>query len=383
MDNIPLSERIVIKCMRSWKDSGFLSGSSIAKRLNCKPEEAEGALKQLAQANVVKDGVMLEKTRELGFEIKNEAVLEREKLLHKYKQRKEQLINQKNYNLKNLILAIGKYPEYANSRLKPGVWGYGLKVPTRLLYSFLFQYTVEEIEAAITGLEHEGLVSRTTPRVSSEEVGFEVLPRGDLHYKNNVKPYFKLGEKECILDEANRNHIELFYAWQSDYNPSRTKITDALEHIIELGNSKWSPIRPLKLVYATEPGSGAVRIDSQLIERIAVADIFLGDVTICVKLNNKGFPNPNVLVESGYALESKKPHQVFLLAHNREVAEIPGDESVAADFPFDITVVSRVHFSTPGELRSKLESEIWSSLNKQSLLLKEVSEVKVKIEDEV
>ena len=164
-----------------------------------------------------------------------------------------------------------------------------------------------------------------------------------------------LSPEESILDLNERTHIVIFNAWQSEFNPSRSKINDALEAVVEAINARPGLWRPLKVEQATQPGDGALRIDVALQEKIKRADFFVGDMTPVFAYEDRLRVNENVLVEVGFALASETPSQVILLAVRR--GDVPGQPENAKP-AFDIAHVRRLQFVKPAELRGKLQKEL-------------------------
>ena len=167
---------------------------------------------------------------------------------------------------------------------------------------------------------------------------------------------------------GNNSAIEIFFAWQSDYKTSRNQIDDALKRMVKECNGGWHPMRPMVVTSATEVGDGAVRIDSALMEKIQRARLFVGDVTPILGSDLDLYPNPNVLIEVGYALASKAPGEVILVEHARSEAAIPGDPKDGARMPFDIDHVQRIRYAKPADLRRRLLAEAQAALKRLGLL---------------
>lgn len=131
---------------------------------------------------------------------------------------------------------------------------------------------------------------------------------------------------------------KVFYSWQSDLdsNTNEQFIEEALKNAIEILNNDSS--LDVNLVFdrdiANVPGSP--EIAATILAKIEEADIFVGDVSI---INSKDFqstlgkgntrktPNPNVLVELGYALKTLETGKIVLvnnLAYGKH-EELPFD----------------------------------------------------------
>lgn len=153
------------------------------------------------------------------------------------------------------------------------------------------------------------------------------------------------------------DEIRVFYAWQSDYPTSRNQIGDALERVAARLNERGGAPR-IVITTAVDLGDGAVRIDSVLQEKIVDADAFVGDVTPVLRQGGRLYPNPNVLIEVGFALAGKASSRVVLLVYERDPESLPGDAVSADRFPFDIDHVHRIRYKEAATLRKRLQAEL-------------------------
>lgn len=174
-----------------------------------------------------------------------------------------------------------------------------------------------------------------------------------------------LPEGQTILDLEMRTEIVIFLVWQGDYPTSRNQIRSVLEELVEGLNKENLASRPVRIEVAADVGDGAVRIDQNLLDRILRADVVVADVTPVYRAFGRLTPNPNVLLEVGYALASKKPHEVFLIEGKRDPSEILGDSKTATQLPFDIATVHRMSFGKPEDLRSRLRAEFEAFLDRK------------------
>jgi hypothetical protein len=142
----------------------------------------------------------------------------------------------------------------------------------------------------------------------------------------------------------------IFYSWQSDHNPSRTHIRNALMETIEHINNNLNPRQPLELVEATRPEDGAADIVQTIKANLdrclfAVFDITsVAKVPVDVEVEQKSYPNANVVFELSYAMARKKPEQVLLVKKKR--TEI-GPDKVSFDFEH----LKRLDYDTPAKLK--------------------------------
>jgi hypothetical protein len=163
--------------------------------------------------------------------------------------------------------------------------------------------------------------------------------------------------------------LEIFLAWQSDFGPSRTTIQAVLESVTSELAATEQLVAPLLLTGAVAQGDGAVRIDAKVVEAISRASVFVADLTVVGRILERLLPNPNVLVEVGYALASLGPNRVILLEAERDQADLPGDGQFAHQFPFDLTTLHRLRFSESADLQRRLHTELRAILVRQGWIL--------------
>lgn len=128
--------------------------------------------------------------------------------------------------------------------------------------------------------------------------------------------------------------MKIFWSWQSDRgrNVCRDLIKKALVQVAErltdqLGLDESE--RP-DVDHDTEGEPGLVDIVSTILKKIDAAAVFVGDMTPIGKSDGgKLLPNPNVLLELGYAMKAIGPEKIVLVA-NTEWAGGP------AQLPFDL-----------------------------------------------
>jgi hypothetical protein len=229
---------------------------------------------------------------------------------------------------------------------------------------YLSEYSAETVDTASLMLVDEGLLKRTT-KYGSDQEAFEATGRARQAYNAGIAARLKIADGESILDIQKRSSIDVFFAWQSEYKPSRNAIDSALKKVVDEVNRLGGLSYPLRIVQATEPGEGAIRIDVALQAKIGKADFFVGDLTPVYAYGERLRVNENVLVEVGFALASKEPSEIVLVAMKRD--EVPGDAANAKP-TFDIAHVRRHEFRTKDELRSRLKTELQAVLKARGWL---------------
>jgi hypothetical protein len=132
------------------------------------------------------------------------------------------------------------------------------------------------------------------------------------------------------------NHFNIFYSWQSDIDKKVNNyfIKDCLEKAIkEIGRDKSLNIVP-RLDKDTEGKMGSPNIVDSIFEKISNCQIFVADVTIINNsflsrlLKQRLMPNPNVLIELGYAVNCLSWERVICI-NNNSISNVE-------DLPFDI-----------------------------------------------
>ena len=107
----------------------------------------------------------------------------------------------------------------------------------------------------------------------------------------------------------------IFYSWQSDIKAAacRTLIEDALELAIkQLAADDAVEVVPV-IDRDTLGVPGSPDIGATIFSKIDSASVIVADVTIVGKVGERATPNPNVLVELGYALRALGGPNVLLV----------------------------------------------------------------------
>ena len=124
----------------------------------------------------------------------------------------------------------------------------------------------------------------------------------------------------------------VFYSWQSDREHTRQTIKQALLQAIQTLNAE-TPHQPLSLDEDTANEPGSPEIASAILDKIAACGIFVADVTpISEPTTSRVTPNPNVLIELGYALGTGLGGARVISVVNRD--HLP--EGKPEGLPFDL-----------------------------------------------
>ena len=120
----------------------------------------------------------------------------------------------------------------------------------------------------------------------------------------------------------------IFYSWQSDLSNStnRNFIENALKKAID--DSVEELNLPISFDKDTQERSGSPEIARVIFEKIDRSLIFVADVSFINTEGAKKLPNPNVLVETGYALSSLGDEHVILIFNDATEQK--------EDLPFDL-----------------------------------------------
>lgn len=155
----------------------------------------------------------------------------------------------------------------------------------------------------------------------------------------------------------------IFYSWQSDLDGAgnRNFIEEALKRALKsIGKDKSEIIEPV-LDRDTAGLSGSPSITESIFEKIALADVFVADVSIINKdSDERRTPNPNILVELGYAVAQLGWNRVLLVQNNA----FGGPE----ELPFDlrgrrvITYTFRRESGDRSEARGLLQGRLEAGL---------------------
>lgn len=292
-------------------------------------------------------------------------------LLREKKLMQLSLLKQRDFDIADLLIAIGMDVVFSNSRTPAGYARAPEITALPVVLLFLDKFTEREIRDGLAHLQAKNFVNTCKVKYFGSEVdAFSVTPLGRATFERSISGRLGLSSDISILDQPKLGDcISIFFAWQSEFKPSRNQIMKALEDVSEIANSTWSPVRQIRITQATEAGDGAVNITVELLEKIRSAEIFVGDLTPVIAFGGRLYPNSNVLIESGYALAGKEANQVILLEAKRNISEITGDGSEHANFPFDISVVRRIPFEFPKDLKDKLLVEFKEVLTRRGKLL--------------
>lgn len=158
--------------------------------------------------------------------------------------------------------------------------------------------------------------------------------------------------------------IHLFYSWQSDRDSKvcRNFIRHALEGAIT--NLRDAHGLEIYLDSDTADVPGTPHVSETILSKIRDCEIFVGDVTFVGSTHNdKQLPNPNVMIEFGYARALLPDRQMLLLMNAAfgPARELPFDLSHLRH-PTQYTVPNDMSDGLRREQRTKLAATLTSHL---------------------
>lgn len=148
------------------------------------------------------------------------------------------------------------------------------------------------------------------------------------------------------------SQIVVFYSWQSDLNKKtnhffiNSALKDALKKVGKKAKNEFE--LDIRLDSDTKNLPGAPEISKEILDKIEICDIFIADVSIAIPKtkSSRPSPNPNVLIELGYAI-CKIGWDKIILVFNDSSGEFP------SDLPFDIRGHRTARYSFKGESDNK------------------------------
>lgn len=148
----------------------------------------------------------------------------------------------------------------------------------------------------------------------------------------------------------------IFLSYQTEYKPASDALREELRNSLE--NLNLRSRLPLTLVESSRPGNAPVRLNRAMMRKIRKSLLFIADTTPIASVEGKEtpqlIPSPNVCVEVGYALQSKRSEQILLAPMQRSDLE--------GQFPFDLPTQQILQFQDSTELSKILTGAITSQL---------------------
>lgn len=153
----------------------------------------------------------------------------------------------------------------------------------------------------------------------------------------------------------------IFLSHQTEYPGASEALREVLGEAIENLNKRSR--LPLTLEESQRPTNAPLRLSSTQLRKIRKSLLFVADGTPVAHIQGEQtsqlFPNPNVCIEIGYALQSKGSGQILLAKMERP--------DFRGHFPFDIPNHQQLLFTTAAELHTTLPLVLETLLQRFSL----------------
>ncbi|MBV9387638.1 MAG: hypothetical protein JOZ78_14555 [Chroococcidiopsidaceae cyanobacterium CP_BM_ER_R8_30] len=153
----------------------------------------------------------------------------------------------------------------------------------------------------------------------------------------------------------------IFLSYQTEYAASSEALREGLYHSLETLNSRSR--LPLTLVESLRSSNEPLRLNRTMMRNIHKSLLFIADGTpiagIEGKENQQLIPSPNVCIEIGYAIQSKRTEQILLAQMERS--------DLQGQFPFDLPTYQSLRFKNTKELNKTLPKVIETQLKRFNL----------------
>jgi hypothetical protein len=169
----------------------------------------------------------------------------------------------------------------------------------------------------------------------------------------------------------------IFYSWQSDLPNSTNRgliqkaLDGAAKALVKEGTVDVQPV----IERDTFGIPGAPDIAKAIFDKIDAADVFVADVSIINRKDGgKLTPNPNVLVELGYALGVLGDARIILVANTEygEIKELPFDLRMRRTVPYRATEGAGDIATARNDLQGKLTGALGTALSGIGIKVKEI-----------
>ncbi|MBD2491862.1 hypothetical protein [Aulosira sp. FACHB-615] len=151
--------------------------------------------------------------------------------------------------------------------------------------------------------------------------------------------------KQALLSQLDPT---IFFCYQTEYSAASEALREGLQKSLEILNVRSR--LPLTLVESYRPSDGILRLNKAMMRKIRKSLLFIADTTAIASIdsqeNQQLIPSPNVCVEIGYAIQSKRSEQI-LLAHMQR-------PDLEGKIPFDLPTQQILQFKNSTELNKTL-----------------------------
>jgi len=169
----------------------------------------------------------------------------------------------------------------------------------------------------------------------------------------------------------------VFYSWQSDLENATNRgfIGDALEDAAAIIVSDSTVAIEPVIDRDTQGVPGSPDISSTIFSKITAADAFVADVSIVARHDKRPTPNPNVLIELGYALKALGPEKVILVFNRAfgKIEELPFDLRTRRVLAYDMPLEGTPRAPERKVLERQLEVAIRAALRSSNSMREPVA----------
>lgn len=147
----------------------------------------------------------------------------------------------------------------------------------------------------------------------------------------------------------------IFFSYQTEYAAASDALKEGLQKSLETLNLRSR--LPLTLVESYRPSDAPIRLNRNLLRKIRKSLLFIADTTPIASIGEEThqfIPNPNVCIELGYAIQSKRSEQILLAYQQRPDFE--------GRFPFDLPTQQILQFRDNQELNKILTKALETQL---------------------
>lgn len=153
----------------------------------------------------------------------------------------------------------------------------------------------------------------------------------------------------------------IYYCPQVEYPTGQEAIAGVLPEVLQTLNQKSR--LPLSLVTSPRLKKETTRLSGNQLRQIKKSLLFIADGTAIAQVSlgdtQQLLPSPQVSLELGFALQSKRSEQLLLIQRERD--------DLQGDYPFDLPSHQQLSFQTTTELTNALPTVLTSLLQKYNL----------------
>jgi len=153
----------------------------------------------------------------------------------------------------------------------------------------------------------------------------------------------------------------IYYCPQVEYPAGQEAIAAVLPEVLQTLNQKSR--LPLSLVTSPRLKKETTRLSGNQLRQIKKSLLFIADGTAIAQVNlgdtQQLLPSPQVCLEMGFALQSKRSEQLLLLKMERS--------DLQGDYPFDLPSHQQLSYQSTTELATTLPTVLTSLLQKYNL----------------